>query len=613
LGGLWVIPPGGGDTRPLATGERAVHEPRWSPNGEDIVFTSDAGDNPGIRIFDIAAGSTRAVGEDEFANVDADWHPDGGRLVFASERADTGFDIWEADVATGLSWRLTDLPGDEREPAWSADGQNLVFVHRTEEAWRIVLRLKGQPDEILEESELPLAAPSWRPDGSLVTWMRKSPDGWITMMTILSEPRLTRTLIKDEDLFLTPVAWENRQSLVYAAGGKLKRRDFNSWRPRNIPFRANVGRMSGSAGFGVAVRDLPAAPDAPDGRKIIRAARIYDGIGSSYTTGVDIVIDGGRVSAIEDRRERNDGIVVDMGDATVLPGYIDAYATLPEDVSPALGPRLLGLGVTTMVAAHPRSAELDRLWSGPATPGPRILAASDIEEADPDGPAPWLITIGGDLTSGEALRGEVTGWRQRGTAVLAKGWQVALGSGAGMLLGTDTRPASPAGIHYQDVQLASGVGTMIFVSGLADASTPGLASLWRSRAAQAISPPPDTVRPAGDAPDLASAATLLVAGSRPNGLPPGIALHAELRALKASGLRDEQVIRTMGVNAAAALGLAPRAGRIAPGAVADLVFVFGDPLADIDATLNIAGVIRNGRFFSVSGLLDLAAAAENVE
>ncbi|MGB5332093.1 MAG: amidohydrolase family protein, partial [Woeseiaceae bacterium] len=68
-----------------------------------------------------------------------------------------------------------------------------------------------------------------------------------------------------------------------------------------------------------------------------------------------------------------------------------------------------------------------------------------------------------------------------------------------------------------------------------------------------------------------------------------------------------------GVNAAAALRLDPLLGRIAVGAAADLVFVDGDPLSNIEDARKIVAVVRNGRFFSVSGLIDRAQAFESVE
>ena len=107
--------------------------------------------------------------------------------------------------------------------------------------------------------------------------------------------------------------------------------------------------------------------------------------------------------------------------------------------------------------------------------------------------------------------------------------------------------------------------------------------------------------------------TSTVLASRGNGLPAGIALHAEFRALVAAGLRPEQALRAAGVNAAAALGVDPRLGRIATGAIADLVFVEGDPLSDVGNALKVVAVVRNGRFFSVAGLIERAEQARAVE
>ena len=104
-----------------------------------------------------------------------------------------------------------------------------------------------------------------------------------------------------------------------------------------------------------------------------------------------------------------------------------------------------------------------------------------------------------------------------------------------------------------------------------------------------------------------------VVGSRANGMPAGIGTHAELRALQAAGLEAEQALRAAGVNAAAALGVDPRLGRIATGAVADLVLVDGDPLRTVDDALSVIAVVRNGRFYSVAGLIDRAVAAAAVE
>ncbi|MGB5630737.1 MAG: hypothetical protein WBM57_15320, partial [Woeseiaceae bacterium] len=57
----------------------------------------------------------------------------------------------------------------------------------------------------------------------------------------------------------------------------------------------------------------------------------------------------------------------------------------------------------------------------------------------------------------------------------------------------------------------------------------------------------------------------------------------------------------------------PNLGRVAPGAVGDLILVDGDPLQRVNDAINVVAVVRNGRFFSVAGLIDRVDAARTVE
>ena len=75
-------------------------------------------------------------------------------------------------------------------------------------------------------------------------------------------------------------------------------------------------------------------------------------------------------------------------------------------------------------------------------------------------------------------------------------------------------------------------------------------------------------------------------------------------ALAAAGLSGDQVLRAAGANIGKTLGLANQLGVVQPGAFADLVLVAGDPLTNVADTLRIVAVVRNGRFYSLAGLLD---------
>jgi imidazolonepropionase-like amidohydrolase len=151
------------------------------------------------------------------------------------------------------------------------------------------------------------------------------------------------------------------------------------------------------------------------------------------------------------------------------------------------------------------------------------------------------------------------------------------------------------------------------VSGLADADSPGVPALWQSRQASLSPVTHEALRRYAADVKLAGASSTVVVGSKPNGLPAGMALHAELRALEAAGLEGDRVLQAAGANAARVLGFGTRLGRIAPGAVADLVIVAGDPRSRAADALNIVAVIRSGHFYSLVRLLEQAAGATDVE
>lgn len=92
-------------------------------------------------------------------------------------------------------------------------------------------------------------------------------------------------------------------------------------------------------------------------------------------------------------------------------------------------------------------------------------------------------------------------------------------------------------------------------------------------------------------------------------LPPGAALHDELRELVVAGLAPMDALAAATVNAADAAGL-ERVGRIQRGAMADLVLLNGDPLADIGATEEIEAVVANGRLLERDALDEMIASAE---
>ena len=612
LGSIWIVPAGGGTAERVSNGTQPAARPQWSPQGDRILYQTVSVLGSRMWLFDTTQSTATTLSDGTDFDQHPSWHPSGERILFSSAREDSGFDLWEMHLETGLSWRLSHAEGDETEPVWSANGRDLAYISRRDDQWRLVIRRHGQRDQDLLVSDEPLAAPSWRPDGSLLTVLRRSGEAYRLEMVILSDPPLVRTLVEGEDFFLSPVSWIDRLNFFYTADGVIRSRGFNDWKSGKVRFTAEMRRSESPRVATVDAKQLPVISPSSE-RLVIRAARLFDGVQPGYRRNMDVLIEEGVVAAVEHRHQWEDATVLDLGEVTILPGFIDSYAALPDVDPRALGLALLSYGVTTVVAETPGSVD-PLQWETEQSPGPRLLQAVPLGSSQRHDAAPLALHI--IPTSGIASDGQdISATRMSGLPLLAESWRVGVAVGADLLLGADTMPASPQGRRYQDVLLTAGSNPQTLVSGLADAGTTGLPELLQSRQARAFAhltaraqPPP---RRLAELPNLAGASAVVV-GSKPNGLPPGLALHAELLALAGTGLTGDVLLRAVGANAADALGY-EELGRIQPGAMADLVLVAGDPSARILDALNIVAVVRNGRFFSLVRLIEEAASPPVVE
>ena len=67
----------------------------------------------------------------------------------------------------------------------------------------------------------------------------------------------------------------------------------------------------------------------------IRAGRLFDGVEARPVVRPVVLVDAGRITAVLPDAEPPTGAeVVDLGDATLLPGLIDAHVHLVFDASP---------------------------------------------------------------------------------------------------------------------------------------------------------------------------------------------------------------------------------------------------------------------------------------
>lgn len=83
---------------------------------------------------------------------------------------------------------------------------------------------------------------------------------------------------------------------------------------------------------------------------------------------------------------------------------------------------------------------------------------------------------------------------------------------------------------------------------------------------------------------------------------PGYSLHSELEMLVRAGLPPMEALRSATLRPAEFFGLEGEMGSIAPGQLADLVLLSGNPLEDIAQTRSVQAVVTKGRLLNRSAL-----------
>ena len=138
LGDIYTMPIEGGAATPIASGMAWEIQPRFSPDGSQIAFTSDRGGGDNIWVMDVDGSDARQITDESFRLLNnPTWSPDGdyiaARKHFTTSRSAGTGEIWLYHVDGGNGVALVERPNEnyqkeQGEPIFSPDGERIYYT-----------------------------------------------------------------------------------------------------------------------------------------------------------------------------------------------------------------------------------------------------------------------------------------------------------------------------------------------------------------------------------------------------------------------------------------------------------------------------------------------------
>jgi Tol biopolymer transport system component/imidazolonepropionase-like amidohydrolase len=305
MGDIYTIPAAGGKATAVTTGLSFDTHPRYSPDGEKILFTSDRSGSENLWYIDMEKKDTVQLTKDRDQNFpSAAWTPDGNYIIASKGRLDVKLWIMHKDAGSG--GQLIETPGLKTiDPVVSPDGRYIYYSQRFG-PWSYNAPMPQYQIGVYDRENAKsttIAArygsaftPAISKDGRWMVYgsryedktglilrdMETGGEKWLAYPVQRDDQESIATMGVLPGMSFTP----DSKALIASYGGKIYRIPVDGTKPAEIPFTANVTLELGprlefkypvSDSSHALVTQIRNAVPSPDGKKLAFTAlnRLY--------------------------------------------------------------------------------------------------------------------------------------------------------------------------------------------------------------------------------------------------------------------------------------------------------------------------------------------------
>jgi TolB protein len=148
--------------------------PKWSPNGEQIIYTSYIYNNPDLFVLNIVKNKCDIVSKYQGLNVTGSFSPDGKKILLTLSR-DKYPNLYLINMSGEIIHRMTNNSCIDTSPSFAPNGREVVFISdRPGYPQLYIMNIEGgNVKRIITNG--PCDSPSWSPCGDKIVFtMRQS-------------------------------------------------------------------------------------------------------------------------------------------------------------------------------------------------------------------------------------------------------------------------------------------------------------------------------------------------------------------------------------------------------------------------------------------------------
>ena len=169
---LTIMDYDGANSRFLTDDNDIVLAPRFSPNNEEIVYTSYETGVPKVYLMNVDTLNKRLLDDQPGMTFAPRFSPDGRNVVMSlTDRGNT--DIYSVVLATGRKSRLTTGPSIDTAPSYSPDGKKIVFESDRGGRQQIyIMSSVGGDATRISFGKGSYGTPVWSPRGDMIAFTK---------------------------------------------------------------------------------------------------------------------------------------------------------------------------------------------------------------------------------------------------------------------------------------------------------------------------------------------------------------------------------------------------------------------------------------------------------